>query len=386
MTKRSPAPRCRDHAGDAFAVAQQAPGLAVGEQARAGGERLRNERALHRLLLPRRERADAVVAFLAARHLGVLPLQAFDTAPEHCGAARDLGRVQVRHRQLAFELLEVRLQHLRREVGEQRVGAPAVVAIGRQAVPEGAVDLRRAADTAPFDVGDRRLAEDRREAAVAVEAGDRFRRVGGDLAGVEVRTFLEQDDLVAALGERRRGRRAAGARADDQNLGRKRRTAAGGAARITHPRPPGDCRFSPNRGFDGLSPNGTCLVPIRFFPFALSPSKGVLPFSDSLQGGGGAVRLQLRDDGGVVEIDQERRAADQLDEVAHRRHGRVGPQRQKRGPCGRRQRRERAAEAQRRQPGEGEQGEAVGQAQERRHGVDLARDIGGDIARDAAPR
>jgi len=48
------------------------------------------------------------------------------------------------------------------------------------------------------------------------------------------------------------------------------------------PSPIPDCRFSPNRGFDGLSPNGTCLVPISFFPFALSPSKGVLPFSDSL--------------------------------------------------------------------------------------------------------
>ena len=48
------------------------------------------------------------------------------------------------------------------------------------------------------------------------------------------------------------------------------------------PSPGRDCRFSPNRGFDGLSPNGTCLVPTSFFPFALSPSKGVLPFSDSL--------------------------------------------------------------------------------------------------------
>jgi len=49
------------------------------------------------------------------------------------------------------------------------------------------------------------------------------------------------------------------------------------------PSPGSDCRFSPHRGFDGLSPNGTCLVPISFFPFALSPSKGVLPFSDTLR-------------------------------------------------------------------------------------------------------
>ncbi len=80
------------------------------------------------------------------------------------------------------------------------------------------VDHRGAADDLRHRDGDRRPAGGDRQAGVAVELGDRFEAVGRVVVAVVVVAGLEHDDVEARLGQRRRGDRAARARADDHHV------------------------------------------------------------------------------------------------------------------------------------------------------------------------
>src|SRR5439155_11704547 len=82
-----------------------------------------------------------------------------------------------------------------------------------------AVDHGRAADRAALLVEDRRIAERGGRAAVAVELARHRRVVGGEVAGLVVAALLEDDDVEPGLGELGGHRRAAGARADDHDVG-----------------------------------------------------------------------------------------------------------------------------------------------------------------------
>ena len=171
----APALRRRLHdldARDVPVLVTQVGHLAVREEPRPGPFGARQVGALHRLLGSRRELAAA--AALAARDLGVAPAQPFDAFAEAARALRDLV-TQARHRQVGLQAVEVGLHDGGREVGEHDVGVPAAVGVGRQAMPEAAVDLGRAAHAATLDERDRLPAEHRSHAAVPIEEGDRLR-------------------------------------------------------------------------------------------------------------------------------------------------------------------------------------------------------------------
>jgi hypothetical protein len=78
---------------------------------------------------------------------------------------------------------------------------PALEHPRRRAEAGAGVDQRRAADAAAQRQDDRRVAERRRLAAVAVEAGEHLRRTSAEAVRIVPRALLEDDDLCSALGE-----------------------------------------------------------------------------------------------------------------------------------------------------------------------------------------
>ena len=131
---------------------------------------------------------------------------------------------------VAPDVLERDLGHLERplrvlvfapEVG--RPADPGLVAPLAQDLVGGAeagarVDHRGAADGAADRQRDRRATLGDRQAAVAVEEGERLERVGGVGLAVEVLARLEHDHVEPGLRQPRRGDCAAGARADDHHV------------------------------------------------------------------------------------------------------------------------------------------------------------------------
>src|SRR5262249_844325 len=103
--------------------------------------------------------------------------------------------------------------------------APAQQDLARRAVPEAAVDLRAAADTAALDVADRHAPQDRRHAATSIEQPHRLRGRPAIVGEPVARALFQHADLESRARQLERGDGAARTRADDH------------AASISHGRP-----------------------------------------------------------------------------------------------------------------------------------------------------
>src|SRR5207249_4868956 len=121
------------------------------------------------LRMPLRRRSAGVCA--APQHTNTASAAIVCRCPS-APATATTPAAEERDAEVAFGSPEVAVHALGAEVIQQRFATPPVVAVGRQPVPEAAVDLGRAADAAAFDVGDVLIAEDRGHAAVAVQAFD----------------------------------------------------------------------------------------------------------------------------------------------------------------------------------------------------------------------
>ena len=148
------------------------------------------------------------------------------------GAAAGADRRRPLHRQLAVSAhpLGVERRHPEELLGLGVVGAEVAGPGDAEALlpvlehrlggaEAGAgVDHRGAADDLRHRHRDRRPALGDRQAAVAVEPGDRLEVVARVAVAVVVLAGLEHDHVEAGLGQRRRGDGAAGARADDDHV------------------------------------------------------------------------------------------------------------------------------------------------------------------------
>ena len=134
-------------------------------------------------------------------------------------ARRGVGAGHGLHRQLPLDLVADGVELVGAEAGDVVRRAPAVQHVLGRAAVQAAVDLRPAADAAALGVGDRREADRRGHAAGPVLAVHLLERERHDLALADVGALLQHEHVEAGLGQHGRGRRPAGAGADDEDLG-----------------------------------------------------------------------------------------------------------------------------------------------------------------------
>ena len=204
------------------AVEHEAVDAVVGEQAGPGGGGPRQVRLGHAAPAAGRG-VGAVGVHHPAGDLLVAPAELGGAAAQRLAGRRLGARARSARTARARPRRRWRRGRPSVEVGDAVLVAPAGEdVLGRPAV-EPAVDLGAAAGAAALGVGDGREAERGGHAAGAVLAVHLLERERHDLALAHERALLEHEDVEAGLGQQRRGRRAAGAGADDQHLGLRAR-------------------------------------------------------------------------------------------------------------------------------------------------------------------
>ena len=172
-------------------------------------------------------RADAALG--VAAQVAVGPAQPLGAATGHRGVGpgelgRDLGDGE-----RVLHPLEDGPQALLVEL-EAELRAPAVQHLGWRPEARAGVHEGRAAQPPPEREDDGRVAEGDSLPAVPVEPGQHLRWAGGEAVGGVLGPLFEHDDVRAALGQLRRRDRAAGAGADDADVGAQ-------VHRLAHGRP-----------------------------------------------------------------------------------------------------------------------------------------------------
>ncbi len=208
------------HANRAAVFDQDSVRLHAGADSRPRGHRARQVADVHAALGvdPAAEGAGAALHTVAG------------VAGDRAAARPD--RLRALHRELAVAPHPLRVERgdAQELLGLGEVGAevvrpldavaPAPVVEDRVGGAEAGarVDHGRPADRPPNRNGDRRAPLGDRQSAVAVEGGDRLQRVARVAVAVVMASALEHDHVEPRLGEGRRGRGAAGARADDHHV------------------------------------------------------------------------------------------------------------------------------------------------------------------------
>ena len=208
-----------DDAGDPVASPDQIVDPAAGEHPDARRPGARQERTAHALLgaggAALGTGVRAATARRGTRNLLARPAHRPDAALEDLGALRVGARVEG-DADLLLRPFEVFPQLRGTGVGEVELALPAEQDLSGRAVPEAAVDLGAAAHAAAFDIGDRRGADDRRHATLAVEPAHAFRRGLSVRRGRQVETLLEHQHVATARCELEGSGCTAGAGPDHQ--------------------------------------------------------------------------------------------------------------------------------------------------------------------------
>ena len=167
---------------------------------------------------------------LAAEGAGAALHAAAGVTGDRAAAGADRGRSLHRQLAVAAHPLGIEWGHPQKLLGARELFAQVFGPVDAEALSPlfqhriggteaGArVDHGGAADSACHRYWDRRPAFGDRQAAIAVEAGDRVQRFLRVALAVEVLAGLEHDHVEPGLGEGRRGDGAAGAGADDHNV------------------------------------------------------------------------------------------------------------------------------------------------------------------------
>ena len=115
-------------------------------------------------------------------------------------------------------VVEIRSNAARVGSVQPEIVAPVAQHSLRRPPAHAAVDHRRSADAASLGEQDRRVAENRRGAGIAIQSLRRTNRVGVKRFGAAETAFFEDQHIVAGVSQARRCRRTAGAAADHNDI------------------------------------------------------------------------------------------------------------------------------------------------------------------------
>jgi hypothetical protein len=221
-----PARRARLDGGRAVAAHQDPLHARARACERARGARGRQVRVAGVLLRSRRAAERAHAAALApagvAAQVAAGPAEPLRAPAGERGVGAGQRRRDLGDAERALDAVEDGGERLRRELVEAVFVAPALEhPVGRAEAGAG-VHERRAADAAAERQHDRRAPERRDLPAVAVQPRQHVARAPGERVGGVPPALLEHDHAGAALGELLRHDRAAGAGADDDDVGAQR--------------------------------------------------------------------------------------------------------------------------------------------------------------------
>jgi hypothetical protein len=209
------------HAGDPAAITEDALHLDRGQHPRAGPDRRRHVADVHRLLGPGPAAGEALAAAHAAAHVARDRLARVAELPAAV-AEQQVARALhgIRRRCDAEKLLDrvvVGIQVAARGLAQAEALAPVIEYELRRPHADGRVDQRAAAQRNRLH-GGHDGAAGRAQPPFAHRPGHRGRAVQLEVPRREGRPLLEQHDALPRAGELLRHHRAAGARADDDDV------------------------------------------------------------------------------------------------------------------------------------------------------------------------